>query len=117
MNAAVTIVPGLTVLTRIPSGASDFARFFVMLVRAAFDAVYATIMGLWRWMECAEILTMRAHSPLRNNGRAARTVRTAVRVPVSNTPTQPSSSRSSKRAAPGPMVLTRTLSSPQRSSS
>ncbi len=39
MKLAVTIVPGLTVLTRIPSGASDLDRFFETLATAALDAV------------------------------------------------------------------------------
>ena len=37
--AVIVFVPGLTVLTRMPSGASDFARFFDTLATAAFDAV------------------------------------------------------------------------------
>ena len=39
VKLAVTIEPGHTALTRIPSGASDLARFLAMLVTAAFDAV------------------------------------------------------------------------------
>ena len=39
MKLAVTIVPGLMVFTRIPSGARLLARFFDRLATAAFDAV------------------------------------------------------------------------------
>jgi hypothetical protein len=42
----VTIVPGLTVFTRIPSGPNDLARFFDTDANADFDAVYATSRGL-----------------------------------------------------------------------
>ena len=40
VNAADRNVPGLTVFTRMFSGASVWARFFEMLVRADFAAVY-----------------------------------------------------------------------------
>ncbi len=39
MKLAVTIEPGQTAFTKMPSGASDLARFLAMLVTAAFDAV------------------------------------------------------------------------------
>ena len=39
LKLAVTMEPGLTVLTRMPSGASDLARFFDTLARAALLAV------------------------------------------------------------------------------
>ena len=39
MKLAVTIVPGLTVFTRMPSGASDLDRFLDTLAMAALDAV------------------------------------------------------------------------------
>ena len=39
MKLAVTIEPGHTALTRMPSGASDLARFLARLVTAALDAV------------------------------------------------------------------------------
>ena len=53
--------PGDTVFTRMPSAASDSDRFFVMLVSAAFDAVYATRSGDCRLVEWADTFTMRAH--------------------------------------------------------
>ena len=106
--------PGLTVLTRMPSGASELARFFDTLDSAAFDAVYATSKGLWRWIEWAEKLTIRAHSAARSSGRAARTQRTAAISPSSKAASQSSSARSSNSAGAGPTVLTSTLSEPQR---
>ena len=39
VKLAVTMEPGHTALTRMPSGASDFGRFLARLVTAAFDAV------------------------------------------------------------------------------
>ena len=39
VKLAVTMVPGLTVFTRMPSGASDLDRFFDTLATAALDAV------------------------------------------------------------------------------
>ena len=65
-------------LTRIPSGASDCARFLLRLVIAAFDAVYATRLGDWRRVEWAETFTIRAHAAARSSGSAARTQRTAL---------------------------------------
>ena len=39
VKLAVTMEPGQTAFTRMPSGASDLARFLARLVTAAFDAV------------------------------------------------------------------------------
>jgi hypothetical protein len=38
------------VFTRIPAGASASERFLLRLVSAAFDAVYATSSGDWRFL-------------------------------------------------------------------
>src|SRR5206468_11310354 len=46
-----------------------------ILVSADFAAVYATISGLWRRVECAETFTIRAQAAFRNSGSAVRTVR------------------------------------------
>jgi hypothetical protein len=48
VKLAVTMVPGHTQLTRIPSVARLFDKFLVTLLSAAFDAVYATMRGFCR---------------------------------------------------------------------
>src|SRR5579864_4174140 len=103
------MVPGLTVLTRMPSGARDRARFLDTLVKAALEAVYAGRITLWRWVECAERFTIRAHGARRSRGRAARTQRTAPRVPSWKAVSQSASASCSNRPAAGPTVFTRTL--------
>src|ERR1700727_88269 len=75
--------PGETVFTRMPSLASDCDRFLVRLLRAALAAVYATRSGLCRFVEWAETLTTLANAPRRSNGRERRTVRTALKTPMS----------------------------------
>src|SRR5690349_24850275 len=82
VNAADRNVPGLTVFTRMFSGASVRARFFEMLVRADFAAVYDTSPGAWRFVEWAETFTMRAQDAFRRSGSAARMHRTAAMVPM-----------------------------------
>ncbi len=66
-----------------PSAASDRERFFVRLVRAAFDAVYAMSSADCRLVECAETLTMRAHSAARQEReRGSHTSRRGERADV-----------------------------------
>src|ERR1700758_4551526 len=70
-------------------------------------------MMLWRCVECAEKLTMRAHAAFRSSGRAERTQRTMPMTPSSKAWPHCSSVRSSKLpTAPGPTALISTLSSP-----
>src|SRR5262245_48707032 len=76
--------PGDTVFTRIPSDASPSERFFDRLVIADFAAVYAMRSGDCRLVECADTLTIRAHSASRSKGSAARMHRTADIAPMSN---------------------------------
>ena len=96
MKLAVTIVPGHMQFTRMPSLARLFDRFFVTLLNAAFEAVYATIRGFCRWIECADNVTMRAHSAARSIGSAARIDRTPDIVPSANAASHCASSISSK---------------------
>src|ERR1700735_1318468 len=81
VKLAVTMVPGHTLVTRIPSLARLFDRFLVTLDRAAFDAVEAPMRGFCGWMNWAEKVTMRAQSAARSIGNAARIVRTPAMVP------------------------------------
>src|SRR5262245_11616423 len=97
------------------SGASVLARFFEMLVSADFAAVYETNPGACRFVECAETLTMRAQAAFRRSGSAARMQRTAAIAPMLKCAKKSSSVSSKKCPAFGPIVLTRQLSSPQRS--
>src|SRR6266436_5072153 len=112
--------PGETVFTRISSGASDSDRFLLMLVIAAFDAVYATSPGDWRFVEWAETLTIRPQSAARNIGRHARVHRTALIVPISKVAAHSSSvSASSDVFTPtstGPTALTSVLTTPPHAS-
>src|SRR5439155_10362853 len=105
--------PGETVFTRISSGASESDRFLLTLVIAAFDAVYATSPGDCRFVECAEMLTIRAHSAARSIGRQARTQRTGLIVPISNVAAHSSSLNSSSvletPTSTGPTSLTNEL--------
>ena len=101
-----------------PSGASDWDRFFVRLLRAALVAVYATRSGLCRLVEWAETLTILANDPRRSRGSARRTVRTALSTPISKVARHSSSSSRSKGPIPtstGPAVLTRTSKASHRS--
>src|ERR1700722_2648611 len=82
-NDSEAMLPGDTTLTRISSLASSSDKFLETLVNAALAAVYAGRMTLWRCVECAEKLTIRAHSAFRSSGRAARTQRTMPITPSS----------------------------------
>ena len=65
-------VPGATVFTMIPSGASARDRFFDALAIAAFDAVKPMSPGLWWRIDDAATFTTRANVALRSSGSAAR---------------------------------------------
>src|SRR3954452_19160072 len=92
--------PGETVLTRMPSGASDCDRFLLILVMAALAAVYATNDGDCRFVEWADTLTILAQSAFRSSGRAARTQRTALMAPTSKVAYHSSSSSCSNGCRP-----------------
>ncbi len=52
--------------------------------------------GFWRWIECADSVTMRAHAAARSIGNAARIDRTPDMVPKANAASHCPSSISSK---------------------
>jgi len=63
------MLPGDTTLTRISSLASSSDKFLETLVNAAFAAVYAGRMTLWRWVESRDF---RDRSGLRSRRRGRR---------------------------------------------
>src|SRR6185312_12462351 len=119
LTCSVMNVPGETVLTRMPSGASVWDRFLVILVNAALAAVYAISLGDCRCTEWAEMLTIRAQSAARSSGSAARQVRTALSKISSSALVQSVSDNSSNPATssrPGPTVLITTFAVSQQDS-
>src|SRR5918994_3945835 len=112
----VSAVPGLTQLTRIPSGRWSAAMARVSESTAPLVALYRARSGRPAVAAIEQVLTIAARPERRRWGKAARVVRTRRRRLTPRTRRHSSMGVSSTVPwAPMPALLTRTSSPPQRS--
>src|SRR5215207_969843 len=97
--------PGPMVFTRMPSGASSMARLFARPDIAARKVLERMRFSMGCLMDEDAMLTMRPPPRSRIRGSAPRTARMRLNKTSSNPACQPSSSKSSKVPAGGPLVL------------